>query len=306
MLYTMLAFGSSPAMQSIAHQKKLLFVCLSCDAALAHHKSKGRKKRYCSEKCKQKDYRKRVKRNVFLAHHLLRNYQQLPVLSLFPGIGLLDQAFEEMGFCVVRGPDLFWGGDIHTFHPTRGYFQGIIGGPPCQAFSRLKYFVEYNGYKTAPNLIPEFERCVREAQPVWFLMENVPQAPQPHVQGYVVHSQVVNNRWFGGVQNRQRRLSFGTRNGRELHLPRQKEPQEFAYAVCASGYYKDETDPNSPTGYTSKKILKRMMALQGLPDDFTLEGMTIEGATKAIGNGVPLPLGRAIAKAIRELVFSAQ
>jgi len=28
------------------------------------------------------------------------------VLSLFPGIGLLDMAFEQEGFCVVRGPDL--------------------------------------------------------------------------------------------------------------------------------------------------------------------------------------------------------
>ena len=26
------------------------------------------------------------------------------VLSLFPGIGLLDMAFEAEGFCVVRGP----------------------------------------------------------------------------------------------------------------------------------------------------------------------------------------------------------
>lgn len=25
------------------------------------------------------------------------------VLSLFPGIGLLDMAFEEEGFCIVRG-----------------------------------------------------------------------------------------------------------------------------------------------------------------------------------------------------------
>lgn len=28
------------------------------------------------------------------------------VLSLFPGIGLLDRGFEDLGFCVVRGPDL--------------------------------------------------------------------------------------------------------------------------------------------------------------------------------------------------------
>lgn len=32
------------------------------------------------------------------------------VLSLFPGIGLLDRAFEDEGACIVRGPDLLWGG----------------------------------------------------------------------------------------------------------------------------------------------------------------------------------------------------
>ena len=51
------------------------------------------------------------------------------VLSLFPGIGLLDMAFEEEGFCVVRGPDLLWGGDIRRFHPPAGRFEGVIGGP---------------------------------------------------------------------------------------------------------------------------------------------------------------------------------
>lgn len=34
------------------------------------------------------------------------------VLSLFPGLGLLDLAFEDAGFCVVRGPDHLWGGDV--------------------------------------------------------------------------------------------------------------------------------------------------------------------------------------------------
>jgi DNA (cytosine-5)-methyltransferase 1 len=54
------------------------------------------------------------------------------VLSLFPGIGLLDRAFEMEGFCIVRGPDLLWGGDVKTFHPPKGRIDGIIGGPPCQ------------------------------------------------------------------------------------------------------------------------------------------------------------------------------
>ena len=49
------------------------------------------------------------------------------VLSVFPGIDLLGRAFEEMGFCVVRGPDVIWGGDIRTFHPPAGAFGGIPG-----------------------------------------------------------------------------------------------------------------------------------------------------------------------------------
>ncbi len=57
------------------------------------------------------------------------------ILSLFPGIGLLDRAFEDVGFCVVRGPDKIWGGEIRKFHAQRGHFAGVIGGPPCQKFS---------------------------------------------------------------------------------------------------------------------------------------------------------------------------
>ena len=93
------------------------------------------------------------------------------VLSLFPGIGLLDMAFEEEGFTVVRGPDVLWGGDIRRFHPPAGKFDGIIGGPPCQAFSRLAHMVRHNGLEPRfGNLIPEFERCVKEAMPRWFLI----------------------------------------------------------------------------------------------------------------------------------------
>src|SRR5205085_6182311 len=106
-------------------------------------------------------------------------------------------AFEEEGFCVVRGPDLLWGGDIRRFHPPAGKFDGVIGGPPCQAFSRLRHIVEANGYETAPNLIPEFERCVAVARPLWFLMENVPAAPLPHVACYRTDTLMVRDDWVG-------------------------------------------------------------------------------------------------------------
>lgn len=229
------------------------------------------------------------------------------VLSLFPGIGLLDRAFEEEGFMVVRGPDLLWGGDIRRFHPVAGRFEGVIGGPPCQAFSRLRYVVEHHGYQMAENLIPEFERCVTEAQPLWFLMENVPDAPLPVVPGYQVHAQLLNNRWCGGIQNRLRRISFGTRNGSRLEVPGELfEPLEWAAAVCASGGIKPGVSTSRSArlkhlGWKTKAAFEQARRLQGLPDDFELPPFTIAGAIKAVGNGVPLPLGRAIARAVRDV-----
>lgn len=64
----------------------------------------------------------------------------------------------------MRGPDKLWGGDIKNFHPPTGIFEGIIGGPPCQDFSPLKY-VNKNAIGKWGNLIPEFERVVTEVKP---------------------------------------------------------------------------------------------------------------------------------------------
>jgi len=272
-----------------------------CEGCNELFQPQRRDQKYHSPACKQTAYYQRTKRNK----NVLRNALVLPVLSLFPGIGLLDRGFEEHGFTVVRGPDLLWGDDIRDFHPQPGHFGGIIGGPPCQAFSRLRYVVAHNGYELAPNLIPEFERCVSEAQPAWFLMENVPDAPLPVIPEYQVHAQLLNNRWYGGVQHRVRRVSFGTKNGRRLDIPGEVfEPLEWAPAVCASG----GTKPNIPTdrsarlkymGWKTKEAFEQVKRLQGLPDDFELPNFTITGAIKAVGNGVPLPLGRAIAGAVK-------
>src|SRR5438105_9834127 len=136
-------------------------------------------------------------------------HQGKVVLSLFPGIGLLDMAFELEGFCVVRGPDLLWGGDIRRFHPPAGKFDGVIGGPPCQAFSRLVNIVKAKGQTPKPNLIPEFVRCVEEAAPAWFVMENVLDAPIPRPKGYDTAARVLSHAAVGGDTARLRRFTFG-------------------------------------------------------------------------------------------------
>jgi DNA (cytosine-5)-methyltransferase 1 len=134
------------------------------------------------------------------------------VLSVFPGIDLLGRGFELEGFCVVRGPDLIWGGDVRDFHPPTGVFDGVIGGPPCQLFSRLRHMNPHCGEKHG-NMIPEFARVVREAEPRWWVMENVPEAPAPGLPD--MHELVLNNRWLGEEQNRLRHFDPELINFRE-------------------------------------------------------------------------------------------
>jgi DNA (cytosine-5)-methyltransferase 1 len=41
-----------------------------------------------------------------------------------------------------------------------------------------------------------------------------------------------------------------------------------------------------------------MARLQGLPADFDIPPFTVHGKKSAIGNGVPIPMARAVAKAV--------
>jgi DNA (cytosine-5)-methyltransferase 1 len=242
------------------------------------------------------------------------------VLSLFPGIGILDRGFEENGFCVVRGPDLLWGGDIKQFHPPAHIFEGIIGGPPCQMFSRLVYIVRHNGYQVQENLVPEFERVVAEAQPDWFVMENVIEAPLPCVDGYQVDGSVLDNRWLGGVQSRRHRFSFGTRDGRRLRYRETIfENGEWDYRVCASDYRRtpvkllaEGKERGALHKYRKGSLATRGRArnlaesirLQGLPEDFFDHApWTAKAKGEAIGNAVALPMARELARSVREALI---
>jgi DNA (cytosine-5)-methyltransferase 1 len=280
------------------------------------------------------------------------------VLSLFPGIGLLDHAFELEGFCIVRGPDVLWGGDVRRFRPPAGKFDGIIGGPPCQAFSSLAHLVRANGHEPRfGNLIPEYERCVSEARPSWFLMENVPAAPVPAPPGYGVKSFLLDNSaldggdGFGLEQRRVRRFSFGLRGREAPNLLRWIDlatfllPDAQPVLTQGTGFPHDEAfkereaqgrarrAPPLTAGHDSientnawskrKKAAIRAgtvtgsdggasvrmgrykladaLRLQGLPEDFLTDApFTAEGKLKAVANGVPIPMGRAIARAVLE------
>jgi len=51
----------------------------------------------------------------------------------------------------------------------------------------------------------------------------------------------------------------------------------------------------------NRRPWERFCALQGLPADFELPYFTMQARYKAVGNGVPIPMGRAFARAIHDL-----
>lgn len=241
-----------------------------------------------------------------------------------PGLDLLGLAFKREGFAVVQGGDVIFGGDVREEHYPPGKFDGVISGPPCQAFSRLAHMVRHNGYEPKfGNLIPEFERVVQEAQPTWFVMENVPDAPLPSVEGYATWSTLLNNRQCfdedgrPAVQNRERRWTFGDRRtGKRTALMIDTavfQSEEFEYAatggssrpvpiaIGGSGKpkYRGGTG-RMPWNAKSRSAFAEVCRKQGLPDDFDLPSFTVAAKCKAVGNGVPLPMGRAIARAVKE------
>lgn len=246
------------------------------------------------------------------------------MLGLFSGIGFLDRCFEDEGFCVVRGPDLLWGHDMRGWRPPADVFDGIIAGVPCQRWSPLAHMVRHTHGEdaVAPDMFPELERCVTEARPGWFLTECSPFAPIPRVDGYTVTSLILDNRWIGEgvgqIQSRRRRFCFSTRQagaaildcGPDLAV---FESADRERAVIATGskegsivkldkggaerpYEKRRTLP----GQQPRRSVARCLELQGWPPDFLDDApFTQEAKYRLVGNGVPRPMGLAIARAVK-------
>jgi len=221
------------------------------------------------------------------------------VLSCFPGIGLLDRAFEAEGFSVVRGPDLIFGGDIRSFHVPPGRFDGVIGGPPCQMFSQASR----GQVATHGNLIPEFERIISEAAPTWFLMENVPDAPLPVGAAW---SQILDAWDFGASQVRKRRFSSNLRLRPCPVALRHPDPWPTVTATehKYGGSEKDRRRAGRKVGRTM--TIAEVNEAMGLPVDFETPALLREWQYRVRGNGVPIPMGRVMARAIRDATESAR
>lgn len=185
--------------------------------------------------------------------------------SLFTGAGGLDLGIEQAGYRVIYAiendpiavetlnhnrsrffPDLPEAEalDITTLDPRRvmrkiGLKKGetdlLVGGPPCVAFSKSGFHLEYKraGQDPRASLLDDYLRFLEALRPAAFLMENVFGLVYKNQSaaffdrlttgirklGYSLAYEVLNAADYGVSQNRQRLLVIGARNGSPVQLP---------------------------------------------------------------------------------------
>jgi hypothetical protein len=205
------------------------------------------------------------------------------VLSLYSGIVLFDSAFKNAGFSVVSAGDIKDGShhNITKFKGIKGKFGGILVTSPCQEFSKAN---RNPNYDLGCAYIAEAVRVIRECGPEWIVFENVEGCPEVHIFGYSRQSFFLNDSHVGGVQNRNRKIQFLYKTGNSLVISRNIISDGRKFASCVT----------TRSGFS----VSEMARIQGF-SNLKLQGYSIEGAKRAIGNGVSWQIGSTVANAIR-------
>lgn len=204
------------------------------------------------------------------------------ILSVFSGIDLLGHGFTNKGFCVVSGAEKFLGKDIRGFIPPSGAFDGVIGGSPCQDFSRKNRNPSDNSHK----MLIEFIRVVEQAEPKWFLHENVIGVPEFKIDGYEIQRFELDLAWFSD-NSRRRVFTFGSRCGTTINP-----------MIKTNGKVK-----NTAVTCSSDLSIVEMARIQGCNFVDDLEHFTVKGKKTVIGNAVPLVMAEYLADLINKSFY---
>jgi len=190
----------------------------------------------------------------------------MKVISLFTGVGGLDFGFEAAGFdtavaleidracCHTLRANRAWPvieDDIHAVTTgdllaTAGLAPGeadvLIGGPPCQPFSKSGYWATGDSKRLKDqraDTLSAYLRVLEEAKPKAFLLENVyglayrgkDEGLDRILKGieainrrtglnYQPHWQVLNAAGYGVPQLRERVIIVASRDGRDFAFPK--------------------------------------------------------------------------------------
>lgn len=226
------------------------------------------------------------------------SWQRGNVLSLFTGLGLLDEAFRREGYTVDSAGDVMWGSPIERYRGTRSSHVGVIAGVPCQTWSAanpsrvpisqvdLSATSSHEGVRTCRELL----RVIDEIQPRWWLVECVPGVPDLALPGYHVQRLNLTDVECGGTQRRLRSIQFGTLEEFPLIIRPQRIAGRRASEPCVLA-----SQCREPESAFERRC--RTMGLQSheIPD---LSAFTKAARFRLIGNGVPLTMGRVLASAV--------
>lgn len=198
------------------------------------------------------------------------------VISLYTGVGGLDFGFEAAGYetrvavemdavacrtinlnrswpVIPRNINEITSKEILQKARLRvGSADVLIGGPPCQPFSKSGYWVNGDSRRLddpRADTLEAYLRVLRDTQPKAFLLENVhglafkskDEGLQHLLSGierinretgtkYKVAWKVLNASQYGVPQVRERVFLIGSRNGKEFTFPKPKfgKPEELA------------------------------------------------------------------------------
>jgi len=181
---------------------------------------------------------------------------ELPVISLFTGAGGLDGGLEAAGFRVVVAiepdptrirtiklnkprwpviPEKIEGVSTEELLSVAGLNRGeaalVTAGSPCQPFSKSVLWCGRKPDDPRADLVLQFVRVVREAQPLGFVFENVPglagklggrllslALQRLRQAGYVCKVRKLNAADYGVPQKRQRVFVLGLRRDLGVRL----------------------------------------------------------------------------------------
>ncbi len=213
------------------------------------------------------------------------------LISLYTGAGGLDLGFEAAGFetavAVEIDPEAvvtlrhnrdwpIFDRDIHTVSSKEllktaglgvGEADALIGGPPCQPFSKSGYWASGDTLRLddpRAGTLGAYLRVLRDTLPKTFLLENVPGlAYQKKSEGleliqrtirkinrdcdtsYTLAVAKLNAADYGVPQIRERVFVIGARDGQEYSLPNPTHvPSGYTTAWDAIGDLEDDDDPD--------------------------------------------------------------